>query len=150
MNKKFFPGAGLVISLFILTIFVFAHGADNEVVMDSFFFKKFNSLNSLVRDEFLDQHLNNIIIGRGVITEILEKERYKKQYRIIVESSDAAKFGQKFIFYIFTENRDTFDLLTKDSAFEFKGQFVGYTPLDTKRNAYILDVIFMDGSTIIE
>jgi hypothetical protein len=42
------------------------------------------------------------------------------------------------------------DLLSIDSKFEFKGQFMGYTPLNTKRNEYIIDIIIMDGSIIIE
>lgn len=149
MNKRLYR---LLILVFLPVFAIFADlsAADTDVVMDASFFKNFVSVNSIVRDEFIEKKLNSIVIGRGIITDISEKERYKRQYRIIVESSDAPAYGQKFYFYIFIDNRDTFDLLTKNSSFEFKGQLVGYTPLDVKRNEYILDVIFMDGSTIIE
>ena len=124
--------------------------AENELVMDKTFFKEFTALNSLIRDDFIEKQMNRIIIGRGTIISISEQERYKKKYRIVVESSDAGEYGQKFRFYIYTDNKDTLDLLTLDSSFEFKGQLTGYTPLDIKRSQYILDIIFMDGSTIIE
>lgn len=124
--------------------------AENELVLDKTFFKNFTVLNSLVRDEFIEKQMNRIVIGRGTIISITEQERYKKKYRIVVESSDAPEFGYRFRFYIFTDNKDTLDLLTLDSSFEFKGQLAGYTPLDTKRTHYILDILFMDGSTIIE
>jgi len=148
MNKK----SSLMVLVFVsvLTLITTLSAADNITVLDASFFKNFVSVNSLVRDDYIEKRLNSIIIGRGIITDISENERYKKRFRIIVESSDAQAFGQKFYFYIFIDNRDTFDLLTKNSSFEFKGQLVGYTPLDTKRDEYILDVLFMDGSTIIE
>lgn len=142
--KIIIAGAAILFILFPVS------AADNELVLDKTFFKVFSSLNSLVRDEFIEEQMNRIVIGRGTIINISEQERYKKKYRIVVESSDAPEYGQKFRFYIFTDNKDTLDLLTLDSSFEFKGQLTGYTPLDIKRNQYILDIIFMDGSTIIE
>lgn len=140
----------VMISVFITVILIPVSAAENELVMDKNFFKNFMALKSLVRDDFIDKQINRIVIGRGTIISISEQERYKKKYRIVVESSDAAEFGHKFLFYIFTDNKDTLDLLTLDSSFEFKGQLTGYTPLDIKRTQYILDIIFMDGSTIIE
>ncbi|HQO39086.1 MAG TPA: hypothetical protein PK986_01330, partial [Spirochaetota bacterium] len=140
-----------IISSAVVSVFcVSVNAAGDELVMDKPFFKSFSRINSVVRDEFIEKQMNRIVIGRGTIISISEQERYKKKYRIVVESSDAGDFGYKFRFYIYTDNRDTLDLLTLDSSFEFKGQLAGYTPLDTKRTRYILDVIFMDGSTIIE
>lgn len=136
--------------LFVSVVPVSVSSAESELVMDKTFFKSFSVMNSLVRDEFIEKQMNRIVIGRGTIISISEQERYKKKYRIVVESSDAGEYGYKFRFYIYTDNRDTLDLLTLDSSFEFKGQLTGYTPLDIKRTRYILDVIFMDGSTIIE
>ncbi len=150
MNKVYSNIGRLLFTVVIIAMVMPAKTADNEIVMDGVFFKSFSKISSIIRDDYIEQQLNRIVIGRGIITEISEKERYKKKYRIVIESSDARQYGQKFLFYIFLDNRNTFDLLTKNSAFEFKGQLVGYTPLDTKRNEYILDIIFMDGSTIIE
>lgn len=140
----------LIVTFTVSVILLPVTAAENELVMDKSFFKYFTALNSLVRDEFIEKHMNRIVIGRGTIINISEQERYKKRYRIVVESSDASEYGYKFRFNIYTDNKDTLDLLTLDSSFEFKGQLTGYTPLDIKRNQYILDIIFMDGSTIIE
>jgi len=140
----------VIVTAVLSVLLVPAAAVENELVMDKTFFKGFSVLNSLVRDEFIEKQMNRIVIGRGTIISISEQERYKKKYRIVVESSDAGEYGQRFRFYIFTDNKDTLDLLTLDSSFEFKGQLAGFTPLDTKRTQYILDIIFMDGSTIIE
>jgi len=120
------------------------------IVFDSDFFKEFNKKQAIQRDEFFENITNKIVIGRGKITEITPNQRYKKNYRIKIESSDSGTYGQKFIFFVFIENKDMVDLLSIDSKFEFKGQFMGYTPLSTKRNEYIIDIIIMDGSTLIE
>lgn len=125
-------------------------GEGQEVVLDASFFKTFNSRQLIQRDDILSGLSNRIIIGRGKITAISASERYKKRYRIVIESSDSVIYNQKIVFYVFLENKDTVDLLSLESKFEFKGQLMGYTPLGTKRNEYILDVILMDGSTLIE
>lgn len=151
MNNHINRAILIIIAAAVFFIMLFpVTAADNELVMDKTFFKSFSGLHILVRDEFIEEQMNRIVIGRGTIINISEQERYKKKYRIVVESSDAPEYGQKFRFYIFTDNKDTLDLLTLDSSFEFKGQLTGYTPLDIKRTQYILDIIFMDGSTIIE
>ncbi len=124
--------------------------SDNELVMDSMFFKKFSSISAISRDDYLEGFINGIIIGRGKIISVTEKERYKKKFRITIESSDSVKYNQKFIFYVFLDNKDTADLLTEGTDFEFKGQFMGYTPLNTKRNAYIIDAVLMDASTVVQ
>ncbi len=140
-----------------LTVLIFAcllcphlSGEDGAVVLDGSFFKDFNSRQIIQRDDILSGLTNKIVIGRGTITDISANQRYKKKYRVIIESSDSMLYNQKIIFFVFLENKDTVDLLTIDSKFEFKGQLMGYTPLSTKRNEYILDVILMDGSTVIE
>ena len=121
-----------------------------EVVLDASFFKTFNSRQIILRDDILSGLTNKVIIGRGKITAISANERYKKRYRIAIESSDSILYNQKIVFFVFLENKDTVDLLSLESKFEFKGQLMGFTPLGTKRNEYILDVILMDGSTLIE
>lgn len=139
--------------IIVLSIFVFNTillGDEGAVVLDASFFKIFNSTQIIQRDEIIAGLTNKIVIGRGKIIGISVNERYKKRYRIIIESADSVLFNQKIIFYVFLENKDTVDLLTADSKFEFKGQMMGFTPLGTKRNEYILDIILMDGSTVIE
>jgi len=140
----------LLTLMFILANSVFLFSEEKEVVLDSEFFKYFSSRQIIQRDDQFESIINRIVIGRGVITGISVNERYKKKFRVIIEASDSAVYNQKIIFFVFLENKDTVDLLSLNSKFEFKGQLVGSTPLGTKRNEYILDVILMDGSTVIE
>lgn len=138
------------IAIFLILISVSPLFSDNELVMDSAFFRKFSSVSIISRDDYLEGYVNGIIIGRGKITSVTESERYRKRFRVVIESSDSSRFGQRFTFYLFLDNKDTADLLTAGTDFEFKGQFMGYTPLNTKRNAYIIDAVLMDASTVIE
>lgn len=149
MKNKLIKNILLIPALIFLMCGI-SSGDESDVVLDSVFFRDFNGRQLIQRDELFDGLVNRIVIGRGIITGISASERYKKKYRIIIESSDSAAYNQKFIFFVFLENKDTIDLLTLNSKFEFKGQLMGYTPLGSKRNEFILDVIMMDGSTVIE
>jgi len=140
----------VLIIIFSMTMNAALSGEDNEVVLDAAFFKNFSRTQIINRDELFANLTNKVVIGRGKITGISENERYKKKYRIIIESSDSGAYNQKIIFFVFLDNKDTVDLLSLNSKFEFKGPLMGYTPLNTKRSEYILDVIFTDGSTVIE
>jgi len=150
MKNKSIKNKFYFIVLFVGLFSSLLSGEDGEVVLDSSFFKDFNSSQIIQRDDIFSGLINKVVIGRGKITGISANERYKKKYRIMIESTDSAIYNQKIIFFVFLENKDTVDLLTIDSRFEFKGPLMGYTPLGTKRNEYILDVIFTDGSTLIE
>jgi len=140
----------LIIFMLAACLCALSSGEGADVVLDHKFFKEFSSRQAIQRDEILDSLNKKIVIGRGIITNISAKDRYKKKYRVTIESSDAAAYNQKIIFFVFLDNKDTVDLLSLNSKFEFKGQMTGYTPLGTKRNEYIIDVIMMDGSTVIE
>ncbi|HRX47393.1 MAG TPA: hypothetical protein P5120_07725 [Spirochaetota bacterium] len=138
------------IALLLLIFTVIPLFSQSELVMDSSFFRKFSTVRAISRDDYLEGYLNSIIIGRGKIISVEENERYKKRFRVAIESSDSARYGFKFSFYLFLDNKDTAELLTAGTDFEFKGQFMEYTPLNTKRNAYIIDAVLMDASTVIE
>jgi hypothetical protein len=109
-------------------------GQEADIVFDVNFYKEFNKRAVIQRDDFFEKITNKIVIGRGKITEITPNQRYKKKHRIKIETTDSNAYGQKFIFFVFIENKDMLELLSIDSKFEFKGQFMGYTPLSTKRN----------------
>ena len=136
----------------IILVLVVAINAssDNELVFDNEFFRKFNLVPAILKDEYLESFVNKIIIGRGQITDISVRTRYKKKFMVSIESSESKNFGHRIIYYLFLDNSNTLELLTKGSEFEFKGQLTGVTPLNSKRNEYIIDVIYMEGSTVIE
>ncbi len=120
--------------------------SDEGIVVNSAFFKKFNRTHPLHRDKFLENSLTGVIIGQGLVTGVEERNVFKKKYQITMEQKGLGKI--KFIYHIFLSN--TVELLKKGDLFEFKGQCVGITPIDTMRRIYIIDIIFKEGSTIIK
>lgn len=143
------------ISKFFLNVFIILFpamiiAADDLIVFDASFYKKLSIIQPIEKDSFFENIQNRIIIGRGKILSVSLNKRYKKKYRIVIESNESSQYNHKIFFYVFLENKNTADILNLNSTFEFKGQLMGYTPLGTKRNEYILDVIFMEGSALIE
>ena len=144
MTKK------ISLSIFIITFAVIIYAAEDVIVFDSVFFKKFSSVHPIKKDIVFENMLNKQVIGRGIIRSVSLYKRYKKKYRIIIESAESSRYNHKVLYYVFLEDKNTTDILDLNSKFEFKGHLIGYTPLGTKRNEYILDIIFIEGSTIIE
>jgi len=139
-----------MLCLFLILLLSVPSLPQSELVMDSLFFKKFNSLQAISKDDYLEGFINGIVIGRGKIISITESDRYRKKFKVVIESSDSVKYNHKVIYYLFLENPDAIEVLTVGSDFEFKGQFMNYTPLNSKRTWYIIDVVLMDASTLIK
>ena len=133
--------------IIVLTLFFVVNGigSEKEIVLDSAFFREFSSKSAFSREDYLQTCINQIVIGRGSIRTVLERSEYKKKYVIVIESGESGRYGQKFIYHVYLEKRDTIELLSEDASFEFKGQFMGFTPLNSKRDKYIIDVVLMDG-----
>lgn len=121
-----------------------------SLVFDNTFFKSFSRMNSIQRDFYFDELPGKIIIGRGTILTVLERENYKKNYRIEVLAGKASASKLKFLYYVYFDDKNIIDLLNEDANFEFKGQLMGVTPVNTQRSEFILDIVLMDGSTIID
>ncbi len=121
-----------------------------SLVFDNTFFKSFSTKSSIQRDIYIDELSGKIIIGRGTILTVLERENYKKNYRIEVLASEASGNRLKFLYYVYFDDKNIIDLLSEDASFEFKGQLMGITSVNTHRSEFILDIVLMDGSTIID
>ena len=105
-------------------------------------------MNPIEKDKYILSLQKNIISAKVVIESVDENTEYKRSYRItstLVESNQTT-----FIFHIYSEKKDYIDLMKKGDIFEFKGQMVLYTPLNTKRDKYIIDVILQDGAMVFE
>jgi hypothetical protein len=105
---------------------------------------------SIARDDFLENKLNRLIKGRGVVQSIEKFKRYRRKYRIIVTASDAGRYNMQVHFYIFVESRKSIAVLEKNEEIEFSGQFISFTPTSSRRDKYILDVIFEKGAILID
>jgi len=145
MNKKYF-----LLSAVLTVLLSFQVYSVENPVFDRTFFQSFARMNSLQRQIYLEDITNRIVIGRGTVLTVVERENYKKQYRIEVLAGEASPLRLKFIYYVYFDDKNIIDLLTEDASFEFKGQLMGITPLNTVRSDFILDVVLMEGSTIID
>ena len=145
MIKRYFLMSAFLIVFLALQVF-----SVENLVFDRTFFQSFAKMNSLQRDISLNEITNRIVIGRGTVLTVVERENYKKQYRIEVLAGEASQLRLKFIYYVYFDDKNIIDLLTEDANFEFKGQLMGITPLNSLRNEFILDVVLMEGSTIID
>ncbi|MGL4370870.1 MAG: hypothetical protein ACRCUT_14530 [Spirochaetota bacterium] len=115
----------------------------NEAVISQYL-----KLSLMARDEFWKKKLNMILESKGTISAVEEKSQFRRRYRITVTSGTENKL--LLVYYIYTDNEEYIKILQPGEIFGFKGQFVMFTPVNTKRNAYILDLILEDGATIIE
>lgn len=105
-------------------------------------------MNPIEKDKYILSLQKNIISAKVVIESVEENTEYKRAYRItstLINSNQTT-----FIFHIYSEKKDYIDLMKKGDIFEFKGQMVLCTPLNTKRDKYIIDVILQDGAMVFE
>ena len=100
------------------------------------------------RDEFWKSKLNTLLEGKGTVVSVEEKTQFRRKYRITLTSGSEAKLG--LVYYIYTDNEEYSKLLAPGTLFGFKGQFVMFTPLNSKRNLYLLDIILEDGAALVE
>ncbi len=119
----------------------------NIVLIDDKFYSNFRKTDPIKRDSYLDNLLNKIIHCKGYVVSVNEYNRYHRQFRIVVTQKSK---NPDIKFYIFTDNDEYISLLKKGDPFEFKGQFVIYTPLNSKRDSYIFDIILEDGALVVE
>ncbi|MCP4134959.1 MAG: hypothetical protein GY754_28550 [bacterium] len=114
------------------------------------FFRSLLSVSPIQRDLFWKERLNTIIAGKGVVLSIEKMKRYKKNYRVVLRDKNAYRYNLGIKYYIFVEKEESIALLVKDEVFEFKGQVMAYTPVNTRRNEYIIDILFEEGAISIE
>lgn len=105
------------------------------------------SLDLIGRDEFWKEKLNTLLESRGKVLSVEDRTQFRRRYRITVAGDDGAV---SLVYYIYTDNEDYKKLLQPGTVFGFRGQFVMFTPLNSKRSLYLLDVILEDGAAVIE
>lgn len=140
----------LVISFLLIILSMNPLFSGENLVFDNNFFNSFARMKSIQRDVYINELPGKIIIGRGTILTVVERENYKKKFRIEVLAGEASQNRFKFLYYVYFDDKNIIDLLSEDSNFEFKGQLMGVTPVNTQRSEFILDIVLMDGSTIID
>ena len=118
--------------------------------LDSKYLKNLAGTRLIKRDEFIESGLNSLVSTSGKVISIDEMSRYRKNFRVIVEDSTAHRYKFTFTYYLFFENEEIATMVVPGEIFEFRGQLVSVTPLNSRRDSYILDIILETGSVVIK
>lgn len=146
----------LILALAMIFVFQAFAGSEDKnrldqlVVLDRTFYLGFIKIPPINRDFHLNSHLNRVVQTIGTVTSIERFKRYKKNFRITLVDNNASKFNLNIIYYLFLDDQESINMLTENQVFEFSGQLVASTPLNIKRDSYILDIIFEKGAVIIK
>jgi hypothetical protein len=125
-------------------------GGDNRVILDKKFFSDFQRMPPVLRDGYFDEKMNAIVQGRGLVKSIDKVARYKKKFRVVLVDLEAERSNLKILYYIYIDSKTSISMLKTEENLEFSGQLVAYTPVNSRRDAYILDIIFEKGAMLVE
>ncbi len=103
---------------------------------------------ALTRDILLNGMQGAIVQGSGYVESVEKNERYRRHFRITAIDNEASELNIRL--YIFADNEEYLTLLKKGDLFDFKGQFVIFTPLNSRRDSYIFDIILEDGALSVK
>jgi hypothetical protein len=122
----------------------------NSFPLDKKFFAEFARIPLIMRDDFIENRLNTVVLARGVVTSIEKNLRLKKKYRVILKDPEAERLNIKVAYHVYVDSTVTISMLQENKNLEFSGQLIAYTPTSSRRDAYILDILFEKGAVIIE
>ncbi len=108
-----------------------------EIALDDEFIGNITAKSPLLRDNRLESKIGRPVRGECVVTGVDEYKRYDCTHRITgrIEKADFT-----LIIYLFSTGRQVKRISSKGMAITFKGQIMAATPLDLKKDAYILDI----------
>jgi hypothetical protein len=121
-----------------------------SLALDKKFYSELYRTPPVLRDEFLESRLNTIVIGRGFITSIKKIQKFKKNYRIDMIDREAEQQNIRITYHVYIDSSHSISMLKEKESLEFSGQLFAYTPANSKRDAYILDILFEKGAMILE
>jgi hypothetical protein len=119
-----------------------------RTVMGREFYINLQSADPIRRDLLLESRLNGILTGKGYVQSVEAHQRYHRRFRITVIGNQAENLN--IIYYLYTDNEEFMKVANKNDLFEFRGQFVVFTPLSSRRDSYIFDVIMEEGAIVVE
>ena len=105
------------------------------------------SRDPIKRDLFLASKLNTMIEGTVTVARVEEKTMFKRKFCITGNFSFSSI---SLVCHIHSDNQDYSVLLADGQKISFKGQLVVITPLGSKRDSYILDIILEDGAAVVD
>jgi len=115
--------------------------------LNNAFLTELASRDPMKRDLFLSSKLNVLIEGTVNVMSVEEKAMFKRKYRI---TGNFIAGSITLVCHIYSDNQDYSVLLAEGQKINFKGQLVVITPLSSRRDSYILDIILEDGAAVVE
>ena len=143
---KWIYGIILFLLCAIVTVHVTADEA-KEVVLDTQWYTSLQNSDAIKRLQMLDALKDTVVKSWGQVIKVEESNLLKKKYRIIL-SVNLPKI--KILYYCYTDKEDYADLLQPQDTFEFSGQFVVATPLNTRVDTILCDIILEDGAVLVK
>jgi len=119
-----------------------------DVELDKSFFSELANMNPVARQFRLEAMRDKVILARGFVESFEQDTRYRRKYRIVVIDNESEIINVRF--YIYTNEKDFGEVLQKGDIFEFTGQFVIETPINSKMDAFIFDVLLEDGALVVQ
>lgn len=129
------------------------NGADNKklppVELNKRFILEVAKTRTIDRNSAWEKYFDRIVVAKGYVQGVKKVNRYRRNYRIIL--FDNYNYSRlSVIFHLYTDSSEYVKLLNKGDVFEFKGQFVMYTAMNTKKDTYIIDIVLEDGALVVE
>jgi len=118
-----------------------------EVILDTQWYALLQNSDAIKRLQVLEALKDKVVKAQGQVVKVEESNLLKKKYRIILSVSLPKV---KILYYCYTDKADYSDLLQPQDTFEFSGQFVVATPLNTKVDYIVCDIILEDGAVVVQ
>ena len=103
----------------------------------------------ITRDQFVQQSANTIIQARGTVISIDRNGKFNRQFRLKVRDSIAIRHGIDIIYYIYLNRDASFEMLSPGMMYEFRGQVLFTTPLNSTRTSFGYSVLLSEGAILI-
>ena len=123
--------------------------AQDSIIINNAYVSSLASRVVIVRDQFVQQSVNSIIQARGEILSIDRRGKFNRQFRLKVRDTASDRHGIDIIYYIYLNRDDTFEMLNAGMSYEFNGQVLFATPLNSARTSFGYGVLLGEGAILI-
>lgn len=125
-------------------------GAAPDFILGRDLYLEMTRVKPLVRDDVLDKRIGSIVDGKGVVRSVISEERYHCRVCLILQDVESSRYGINLRYHLFFKNREEAQKALPGMDMQFRGQIAGFTPLDSARKAYIIDIIYESGTVGVE
>ncbi len=129
----------IILTTFLLLLAAVSSGVtgDRTTVLNEQFFTDLAKVSVLRRDDYITHTLKGTVTGDCIISKTDTLQRYDRKYRIVGTKISS---GFTFHYYFFTESKSLHDSVQEGHEFTFSGTFMSLTPLNMKKDSYIIDI----------